>query len=187
MRKKIEKMIFLKKIMRFFHMSQESLNPKIRFLAQTLWSVARVQRHRQTDRQTRKWIQRTSRFPEFFLQPIIQVLQGSVQKYCILDQWHWSIILINDKWNPTLKKVCKIMTKMPKPKFKAQVTTICRAARSSWLMDITQNTTIKCVDIFTAQWDVWGCISAPWRFIPLKLSHRRYIHILNQLKVVLTQ
>ena len=43
-------------------MSQGSLYPKIRFLAQKLWSVARVQRnrqtHTQTDRQTRKGLQR---------------------------------------------------------------------------------------------------------------------------------
>ena len=32
----------------FFLMCQGSLNPKLRFLAQKLWSVARVQRHRQT-------------------------------------------------------------------------------------------------------------------------------------------
>ena len=37
---------------RFFLISQGSLNLKIRFLAQKLWSVARVQRHRQTDTQT---------------------------------------------------------------------------------------------------------------------------------------
>ena len=36
-------------------MSQGSLDPKIRFLCQKVCSVARVQ----TDRQTRKWIQRT--------------------------------------------------------------------------------------------------------------------------------
>ena len=42
------------KKMRFFLISQGSLNPKIRFLAQKLWSVARVQTH--TDRQTRKWL-----------------------------------------------------------------------------------------------------------------------------------
>ena len=43
-------------------MSQGSLDPKIRFLGQKLWSVARVRRNRQTDgqtdRQTRKWKQR---------------------------------------------------------------------------------------------------------------------------------
>ena len=37
------------KKMRFFLMSQGSLYPKIRFLAQKLWSVARVQRDRHTD------------------------------------------------------------------------------------------------------------------------------------------
>ena len=36
------------KKMRFFRMSQGSLNPKIRFPAQKLWSVARVRRHTQT-------------------------------------------------------------------------------------------------------------------------------------------
>ena len=43
------------KKMRFFLMSQGSLDPKIRFIGQKVCSVARVQ----TGRQTRKWIQRT--------------------------------------------------------------------------------------------------------------------------------
>ena len=40
-------------------MSQGSLDPKIRFIGQKVCSVARVQTDRHTDRQTRKWIQRT--------------------------------------------------------------------------------------------------------------------------------
>ena len=38
-----------------------------------MWSVARVQRHRRTDRRTRNWLEGTlSGFKEFFLQPIIK-------------------------------------------------------------------------------------------------------------------
>ena len=40
------------KKMRFFLMSQGSLYRKIKFLPQKLWSVALVQTHTQTDRQT---------------------------------------------------------------------------------------------------------------------------------------
>ena len=57
--------------MRFFLMSQGSLYPKIRFLAQKLWSAARVQRNRQTD--TKVNTEGTlSGFQDFFLQPIIK-------------------------------------------------------------------------------------------------------------------
>ena len=48
--KSVEMKISKNKKMRFFLMSQGSLNPKIRFLAQKVWSIARVRRHRQTDR-----------------------------------------------------------------------------------------------------------------------------------------
>ena len=50
--KSVKMKISKNKKMRFFLMSQGSLNPKIRFLAQKLWSVARVQTHTHTDRQT---------------------------------------------------------------------------------------------------------------------------------------
>ena len=40
------------KKMRFFLMSQGSLNPQIRFLGQKMWPVARSQTHRHTDAQT---------------------------------------------------------------------------------------------------------------------------------------
>ena len=63
------------KKMRFFLMFQGSLNPKIRFLAQKLWSVARVQRHRQTETQTHTKVNTEgtlSEFQDFFLQPIIK-------------------------------------------------------------------------------------------------------------------
>ena len=61
--KSVKMKISKNKKMRFFLMSQGSLDPKIRFIGQKVCSVARVQtdRHtdRQTHRQTRKWIQRT--------------------------------------------------------------------------------------------------------------------------------
>ena len=59
------------KKMRFFLMSQGSLNPKIRFLGQKMCSVARLQ----TDTQTHTKVTTVgtlSGFQEFFLQPIIK-------------------------------------------------------------------------------------------------------------------
>ena len=50
--KSVKMKISKNKKMRFFLMFQGSLNPKIIFLAQKLWPVARVQRNTQTDRQT---------------------------------------------------------------------------------------------------------------------------------------
>ena len=43
-----------KKCVSFSYHKDHSTQPKIRFLAQKLWSVARVQRHRQTDTQTHR-------------------------------------------------------------------------------------------------------------------------------------
>ena len=63
------------KKMRFFLMSQGSLNPKIRFLGQKMCSAARGRTHRQTDRQTHTKVKTEdtlSGFQEFFLQPIIK-------------------------------------------------------------------------------------------------------------------
>ena len=48
--KSVNMKISKNKNMRFFLISQGSLNPKIRFLAQKLLSVTRVRRHRDTDR-----------------------------------------------------------------------------------------------------------------------------------------
>ena len=55
-------------------MSQGSLNPKIRFLGQKVWPVARSRTDRQTDTQTdRVTTEGTlSGFQDFFLQPIIK-------------------------------------------------------------------------------------------------------------------
>ena len=52
--KSVKMKISKNKKMRFFLMSQGSLNPKIRFLGQKMCSVARLQ----TDRHTRKWLLR---------------------------------------------------------------------------------------------------------------------------------
>ena len=67
------------KKMRFFLMSQGSLDPKIRFIGQKVCSVARVQTDTQTDRQTDRQthtkvttVGTLSEFQEFFLQPIIK-------------------------------------------------------------------------------------------------------------------
>ena len=82
--KSVKMKISKNKKMRFFLMSQGSLDPKIRFIGQKVCSVARVQtdRHtdRQTHRQTRKWIQRTPfqvfRIFQIFHQPIIKELSN---------------------------------------------------------------------------------------------------------------
>ena len=63
------------KKMRFFLMSQGSLDPKIRFLGQKVCSVAHVQTDTQTDGQTDTKVNTEdtlSGFQEFFLQPIIK-------------------------------------------------------------------------------------------------------------------
>ena len=53
-----------------FLMSQGSLNPKIRFLGQKVWPVARAQTDTQTHRVTTEGT--LSGFQDFFLQPIIK-------------------------------------------------------------------------------------------------------------------
>ena len=58
------------KKMRFFLMSQGSLDPKIRFLCENVCSVAHLQTHRQTRRQTDTKV--NTGFQDFFLQPIIK-------------------------------------------------------------------------------------------------------------------
>ena len=63
------------KKMRFFLMSQGSLNPKIRFLGQKMCSVARLRTDRQTDTQTDTKVTTEgtlSGFQDFFLRPIIK-------------------------------------------------------------------------------------------------------------------
>ena len=59
-----------RKIVVFFLMSQGSLNPKIRFLGQKVWPVARAQTDTHTDRVTTKGT--ISGFHDFFFQPIIK-------------------------------------------------------------------------------------------------------------------
>ena len=69
--KSVKMKISKNKKMRFFLMSQGSLNPKIRFLGQKMCSVARLQTHRQTH--TKVTTEGTLLgFQEFFLQPIIK-------------------------------------------------------------------------------------------------------------------
>ena len=78
--KSVKMKISKNKKMRFFLMSQGSLNPKIRFLGQKVWPVACAQTHRhththrQTDRQTHRVTTEgtLSGFQDFFLQPIIK-------------------------------------------------------------------------------------------------------------------
>ena len=69
--KSVKMKISKNKKMRFFLMSQGSLDPKIRFIGQKVCSVARVQTDTQTD--TKVNTEDTlSGFQEFFLQPIIK-------------------------------------------------------------------------------------------------------------------
>ena len=72
--KSVKMKISKNKKMCFFLMSQGSLNPKIRFLGQKMWPVARSQTHRRTDTQSDYWGHpfRISGFQDFFLQPIIK-------------------------------------------------------------------------------------------------------------------
>ena len=74
--KSVRMKISKNKKMRFFLMSQESLNPKIRFLGQKMCSVARVQTDRQTDMKVNTE-DTLSGFQEIFLQPIIKDLSNS--------------------------------------------------------------------------------------------------------------
>ena len=63
------------KKMCFFFMSQGSFNPKITLLGHKVYSVARRQTHRRTDRQTHTKVTTVgtlSGFQEFLLQPIIK-------------------------------------------------------------------------------------------------------------------
>ena len=56
-------------------MSKGSLNPKIRFLGQKVWPVAREQTDRRTDGRTHTKVKTEGTllgFQEFFLQPIIK-------------------------------------------------------------------------------------------------------------------
>ena len=64
-------MKFSKNKMHFFLLSQGSFNQKIGFLAQNMLSVARVQRHIDTDTKVTT-VGTLSGFNEFFLQPIIK-------------------------------------------------------------------------------------------------------------------
>ena len=56
----------------FFLMSQGSLNPKIRFLGQKMWSVAWLRTDRQTDTHESDYCGPHSGFKEFFFQSIIK-------------------------------------------------------------------------------------------------------------------
>jgi len=69
--KSVKMKISKNKKMRFFLMSQGSLDPKIRFIGQKVCSVARVQTDRQTDTKVNTG-DTLSGFQEFFLQPIIK-------------------------------------------------------------------------------------------------------------------
>ena len=65
-----------KKKMRFFLMSQGSLNPKIRFLGQNMCSVARRQTHTKVTT-----VGTLSGFQEIFLQPIIKDWPNNYDQY----------------------------------------------------------------------------------------------------------
>ena len=94
--KSVKMKISKNKKMRFFLISQGSLNPKIRFLAQKLWSVARVQRHRQTDTKETT-VGTLSGFQEFSLQPIIEDRWSAQyrRRFFMVSGWF--------SFNPTIK------------------------------------------------------------------------------------
>ena len=92
--KSVKMKISKNKKMRFFLMSQGSLNPKIRFLGQKMCSAARGRTDRQTDRHTRKCKQRTpfQVFRIFFqicLQPIIKERSKMIDSNIYLGYSHW--------------------------------------------------------------------------------------------------
>ena len=79
--KSVKMKISKNKKMRFFLMSQGSLDPKIRFIGQKVCSVACVH----TDRQTHKKVNTEdtlSGFQEFFLQPIIKDRSNIFKTLC---------------------------------------------------------------------------------------------------------
>ena len=131
--KSVKMKISKNKKMRFFLMSQGSLDPKIRFLGQKLWSVARVRRNRhtdrQTDRQTRKWKQRAPfhGFRSFsfnlssMIGPILMAQFALLSAASTLSHYHieqklWFILTSSHTFNPThtytniyvLKSICTI-------------------------------------------------------------------------------
>ena len=89
--KSVKMKISKNKKMRFFLISQGSLNPKIRFLGQNVCSVAWLQTdrqtHRHTDTQTHTKVKTEdtlSGFQEYFLQPIIKDRSNNCMT-CILQ------------------------------------------------------------------------------------------------------
>ena len=80
-----------KQKMRFLFMSQGSLNPKIRFLGQTMCSVARGQTDTHIDRQTHTKVNTEdtlSGFQECFLQPIIKDRSNyDHSPYTMISSW----------------------------------------------------------------------------------------------------
>ena len=78
--KSVKMKISKNKKMRFFLMSQGSLDPKIRFLGQKVCSVARVQTHRQTHRHESEYRGHPFRVSGIFPSTYHQ---GSVQLYLI--------------------------------------------------------------------------------------------------------
>ena len=84
--KSVKMKISKNKKMRFFLMSQGSLDPKIRFIGQKVCSVARVHTDRQTHRQTDTKVNTEdtlSGFHEFFLQPIIKDRSNTCRKSAV--------------------------------------------------------------------------------------------------------
>ena len=70
-------------------MSQGSLNPKIRFLGQKVWPVARSQTHRRTDTQSDYWGHRfrvSGFFPSIYHQGSAQYV--SMKNVPLIGQWH---------------------------------------------------------------------------------------------------
>ena len=100
--KSVKMKILKRKIkINFYLMFQGSLNPKCRFLGQKVCFVARVQTHRQKDRQTDTKVNTE----EFFLQPIIKdwsnidlqlIFRGMSQKEILNKRCSKKWLRVND-------------------------------------------------------------------------------------------
>ena len=90
--KSVKMKISKNKKMRFFLMSQGSLNPKIRFLGQNVWSAAPSQTDRQTDTQSDYWghpFRVSGLCPSTYHQGSAQYLENTYLRYIFITKMFW--------------------------------------------------------------------------------------------------